>query len=82
MSLQRMRQHIGAVVWHAREAIAEAPGREYIHPLIHQVDVTGLDSLTDDDGNVISLIEEGYVREAANRDTHILPEEVFPGKQS
>ena len=66
MTAQHMRQHLGAVVWHAREAIAEAPSPELIPSLVHQVDVTGLDS----------AIDAGYVSEAANRHTHILPDEV------
>jgi hypothetical protein len=65
VTLQAMRQHLGAVVWHAREAIAEAPHAELIPDLVHQVDVTGLDA----------AIDSGYVQEAAHRESHILPAE-------
>jgi hypothetical protein len=64
MTAQRMRQHLGAIVWHAREAIAEAPIPELIPSLVHQVDVTGLDN----------AIDAGHVQEAARRDGHLVPE--------
>jgi hypothetical protein len=71
MTAQRMRQHLGCLVWHARAAIAEAPSPAHIPALIRQVDVTGLED----------VIDAGHIAEAADRDTHLLPEEVRQGKQ-
>lgn len=65
MTAQRMRQHLGNAVWHCREAIKEAPRPELIPELVHQVDVTGLDS----------VIDAGHVAEAGHRETHLLPDD-------
>lgn len=66
-----MRQHLGAMVWHALEAISEAPRADDVSSLVLEFPHVELKELG---------IDDGYVSEAADRDTHILPEEVRQGK--
>jgi hypothetical protein len=71
MTAQRMRQHLGCVVWHARQAILEAPTGDAYPAVITDIDMSRLRD----------VIDEGYVREAADRETHLLPDVVEQGKQ-
>jgi hypothetical protein len=65
MTLLRMRQHLGAIVWRACEAIRESPRDDALPALIRELLVTGLDH----------AIDAGYVAEQSSADTHILPDD-------
>lgn len=59
MSRARMLAHIGALIWHAREAIAEATHPNDMPPLVH--------AIVNAEPSEIG-VDEGYVQDAAARE--------------
>ena len=58
MTAQRMRQHIGAVIFHARQALAEAPQRSDVPEVIVEIARAPLSEDVRAAG-----VDEGHVRE-------------------
>jgi len=71
-----MRQHFGCVVWHLRKALEEAPSSEALG-----AQASLAEDLASDPHGYFG-VDEGHIAEAADRETHLLPDVVKQGEPS